>query len=167
QLLRYFAPARRTVGFHYKSYDYSIKPPLIRADIRRLKATTNGHICVYLPAYHSSVLSTIFNKINVEWHLFAPDCNEPQRRKNVQIFPVGNNVFVDSFKSCSGVVTSAGFELCAEAMYLKKKLLAIPIRNQYEQECNAAALKKLGVMVLPGLQGHEADIRRWLAGNKV
>ena len=33
-------------------------------------------------------------------------------------------------------------------MYLKKKLLSIPILNHFEQECNGAAMKKLGVKVI-------------------
>jgi hypothetical protein len=33
-------------------------------------------------------------------------------------------------------------------MFLNKKLLSIPIVNHFEQECNAEAMKKLGIKVL-------------------
>lgn len=46
---------------------------------------------------------------------------------------------------------SWGFETPAEAMYLNKKLLSIPILNHFEQECNAEAMKKLGIKVLKKL----------------
>ena len=57
----------------------------------------------------------------------------------------------------------AGFETPAEALYLKKKLLVIPMKGQYEQQCNAAALKKIGVPVIKSLkQKHIATIQAWL-----
>jgi predicted glycosyltransferase len=52
-----------------------------------------------------------------------------------------------------GVITGGGFETPAEAMYLGKKIITIPIKGQYEQYCNAEALKKFGALVL-----HDIDI---------
>ena len=47
-------------------------------------------------------------------------------------------------------------------MYLKKKLISIPIKNHYEQQCNAAALQKLGVKVLEDVDDNFADIvEKW------
>ncbi len=50
--------------------------------------------------------------------------------------------------NCRGVLCGAGFETPSEALYLKKKLLVIPMKNQYEQQCNAMALKEIGVPVI-------------------
>jgi hypothetical protein len=55
---------------------------------------------------------------------------------------------------------SAGFEGPSEALYLKKKLLVIPISGQYEQACNAAALQKMGVPVHFELNTNK--IQSWL-----
>ena len=49
---------------------------------------------------------------------------------------------------CFGIITAGGFETPAEAMYLNKKVMSIPIVNHFEQECNSEAMKKLGVTVL-------------------
>jgi hypothetical protein len=58
----------------------------------------------------------------------------------------------------------AGFELPAETLYLKKKLLVIPMKNQYEQYCNAAVLEKMGVTVLESLNlAHHRTINLWLS----
>lgn len=46
------------------------------------------------------------------------------------------------------MLCGAGFETPAEVLHLNKKLLVVPMKSQYEQHCNAAALKKLGVPVL-------------------
>lgn len=58
---------------------------------------------------------------------------------------------------------NAGFELPAEALYLKKKLLVIPIKKQIEQEYNAIALKKMGVLTLKRLDQNLISI--WSKSN--
>lgn len=54
----------------------------------------------------------------------------------------------------------AGFETPAEALFLDKKLFVIPIHNQYEQECNAAALDLLGIPNSKTLRKEE--IEKWV-----
>ena len=73
---------------------------------------------------------------------------------------------MDSFASCCGVICNAGFETCAEAMYLGKKLLAVPIKNQYEQTCNVAALQEMGIKTLKSLDGQQQKIQQWLASKR-
>ena len=67
----------------------------------------------------------------------------------------------------SGVITAAGFGTTSEALYLGKKLLVVPQKNQYEQACNAAYLKKMGVNVLKSFKKKRTDeIKDWLADHK-
>jgi uncharacterized protein (TIGR00661 family) len=71
-------------------------------------------------------------------------------------------LFNKSLLTCHGLITGGGFETPAEALYLKKKLISIPIKNHYEQQCNAAALKKMGVCVLEDVDEQFADIiEKW------
>jgi UDP:flavonoid glycosyltransferase YjiC (YdhE family) len=65
---------------------------------------------------------------------------------------------------CNGIITGGGFETPAEALYMGKKLMSIPIRGQYEQRCNAAALAQMGVTVLDDADTDHfaADISNWL-----
>ncbi len=149
QLLRNFAPCNQSIGFHFKRYDTFILPPIIRRDVLNIEPTKGDHITVYLPAFDHQLLIPIFHQFpEKEWHLFSPSCSEYFKDKNVHVNPVGNQSFLKSMKSGLGVVTSAGFETCAETMFLGKKLLTIPIKNQYEQLCNAAALNKMGIHVV-------------------
>ncbi len=100
-------------------------------------------------AFDHQLLIPIFHQFpEKDWHLFSPSCSEYFKDKNVNVNPVGNQSFLKSMKTGLGVVTSAGFETCAETMFLGKKLLTIPIKNQYEQLCNAASLKKMGIHVV-------------------
>ena len=67
----------------------------------------------------------------------------------------------------AGVLCGAGFETPAEALFLKKKLMVIPMRNQFEQQCNAAALKVIGVPVIKSLKKkHVETIQEWTMSGK-
>lgn len=145
-ILKYFAPCHKHIGFHFLRYDRFIEGPIIRSDVRNLNPTQGDHISVYLPAFDPETLVSIFNKFRqIKWEVFSPLCDQTMHRHHITVHPVGNEPFLRSMESCAGVVTSAGFETCAEAIYLGKKLLAIPIKNQYEQQCNAEALSGMGV----------------------
>lgn len=147
-ILKRFAPCHRPIGFHFLRYDRFIEGPVIRSEIRQLTPAEGDHITVYLPAFDHETLVSIFSEFKqVRWEVFSPLCKSAYTRDHMTIQPVGNEPFLKSLESCMGVVTSAGFETCAEAIYLGKKLMAVPIKNQYEQLCNAEALKKMGVPV--------------------
>lgn len=149
QLLRNFAPCKQSIGFHFKRYDTFILPPIIRREVLNIEPTQGDHVTVYLPAFDHQFLIPIFHQFpENEWHLFSPSCSEYFKDKNVVVNPVGNQSFLKSMKTGLGVVTSAGFETCAETMFLGKKLLTIPIKNQYEQLCNAASLHEMGIHVV-------------------
>lgn len=148
QILKRFAPTDHPIGFHFLRYDSFIEPPIIRKQIRELSPYITDHITVYLPAFDHETLASIFRRCgHIKWEIFSPLCDQKYTRGNVTVQPVGNEPFLESLESSTGVLTSAGFETCAEAMYLGKKLMVVPIRNQYEQLCNAAALSKMGVPV--------------------
>jgi uncharacterized protein (TIGR00661 family) len=63
--------------------------------------------------------------------------------------------------SSAGVLCGAGFEGPAEALFLEKKVLAIPMQEQYEQQCNAAALETIGVPVIKQLNEKYYDRIKW------
>ena len=70
---------------------------------------------------------------------------------------------MNSMVTAKGVLCGAGFETPAEALYLGKKLMVIPMKGQYEQQCNSAALKELGVPVIKSLKNKHLDkLRQWV-----
>mgnify|MGYP001216674612 CR=1 FL=1 len=160
--LQYFAYSKNYIGVHFDKYDKHILPPLLRDKIYHAKDTVfNDHISVYLPAYETKRLIDFFSQFpNYNFEIFSLDCKKEFSEKNLKIFPL-SDYFIESIISSSGCISSAGFEANAEALYLKKPLLSIPIKYQYEQACNAAALKKLGVKVISDL---DFDlVKDWLA----
>ena len=79
--------------------------------------------------------------------------------------PVNNENFTQSMVTGNGVITGAGFETPAETLYLGKKLLCLPIQGQYEQFCNAEALKDFGVPVIHSInEAFPALVKEWLGG---
>jgi uncharacterized protein (TIGR00661 family) len=87
------------------------------------------------------------SKIDVKWEVFSIRAKQKYTRENVTFFPANNDDFLNSLASCTGLLTGAGFETPAETLYLGKRLFCIPIKRQYEQYCNGAALKQLGIPV--------------------
>ena len=66
-----------------------------------------------------------------------------------------------------GVLCGAGFETPAEALFLNKKLMVIPMKGQYEQQCNAAALELMGVPVIKNLKKRQFEkIGQWLESDE-
>lgn len=145
-VLKYYAPAPYAVGLHFNRYDDYIFTPVIRNEIRQLEPVEKGHYTVYLPAVGERELLDVLQLLpGVRWQVFSRTTRYPYTEKNVDVFPVQHETFVKSLAGCNGLLTGAGFESPAEALYLKKKLFVIPIRGQYEQYCNAAALGEMGI----------------------
>ncbi|MCC5907719.1 MAG: hypothetical protein JJU13_16010 [Balneolaceae bacterium] len=169
QILKNFAPCSHSVGFHFRRYDSFIQPPIVRQEVLDMESGIGSHVTVYLPAFDHEQLVSHFMKLSkTEWHIFSPSCTEVYVEKNIIVNPVANLPFLKSLKTSKGVITSAGFETCAEAMFLGKKLMVIPIRNQYEQLCNAAALKQLGIHVIKKLDGSfDYQVRDWIENASV
>ncbi|MHC4574240.1 MAG: MJ1255/VC2487 family glycosyltransferase [Planctomycetota bacterium] len=53
--------------------------------------------------------------------------------------------FLSDLAGARGVIASAGFSLISECLYLKKKMLVLPVAGQYEQIINAHYIEKLGL----------------------
>lgn len=150
-VLNHYCPSTVKYGFHFEKYAESIFSPVIRKQVRELETSDLGHYVVYLPAYHDEVLYQFLWNFSARWVVFSKYTTTKYTKDNVTFLPVENEVFLNELASCKGVLTGAGFELPSEAMFLNKKLMVIPMENQFEQQCNAESLKRLGVTVLPKL----------------
>jgi uncharacterized protein (TIGR00661 family) len=148
-ILNHYAPATHYIGFHFNKYDDYIHTPVIRSEIRRLKPSNLGHYTVYLPAVDDKYIVKLLSQIpNIKWQVFSKHSKNSYVAGNVAVEPVNNEHFNLSLASCEGLLTGGGFEGPAEALYLGKKLLVAPMRYQYEQQCNAYALKQFGLPVI-------------------
>jgi uncharacterized protein (TIGR00661 family) len=148
-ILKHFAKATRYMGLHFKKYDDFIFTPVIKKEVLLAKPVIKNHITVYLSSYSDETLFQYLKQISgFNFHVFSRQADRCITDGNVQFMPVNNRHFTESMIESAGVITGAGFESPAEALHLQKKLMVIPIRGQYEQLCNAAALEQMGVKVL-------------------
>jgi uncharacterized protein (TIGR00661 family) len=148
-ILKHYAPSAKNIGLHFEKYDSFILPPIIKDEIITSEPINLNHITVYLPSFDKDCLQKAFSSIpGIQFHWFLNTVEQKHTIGNITYFPVNQKKFNKSLISCEGIITGGGFETPSEALYLGKKVLSIPIRNHYEQECNAAALKKLGVPVV-------------------
>ena len=163
-ILKHYAPSSKHIGLHFEKYDSFIHPPIIKDEIVQAEPKNLKHITVYLPSFQKDCLEKAFNKLpDVQFHWFLNDVQMKHTVGNITYFPVNHKLFNESLINCLGILTGGGFETPAEALYLGKKILSIPIREHYEQECNAAALKKLGVPVVYEVgDDFEKIIENWL-----
>jgi len=145
-ILKWMAPVKHPIGLHFENYDHFIKPPIIRDSLLNSNITNKGHYTVYLSNWGYEYLLPHFRNINAKFEIFT-NVKKPFRYKNCYIKPINKVYFDESFKSCEGIITAGGFQTCSEALYLNKKLIVVPIDNQYEQLCNVESLKRLGVNV--------------------
>lgn len=148
-ILNHYAPADQYIGFHFKNYDDHIYTPVIRSEVRKLNPSCGGHYTVYLPAYGDEFITSLLKKYpNIKWEVFSKKAQKIHIEDHIKIWPVNNDAFLSSLESCTGLLTGGGFEGPSEALFLYKKLLVVPMKNQYEQQCNALALEKMGVPVV-------------------
>jgi uncharacterized protein (TIGR00661 family) len=168
-LLKYYAPSTKHFGFHFKKYDDNIYTPVIRQQVRALTPANKGHYTVYLPAYDDKRIIKVLSQFkNTEWQVFSKHNKTKFTQGNITIQPIYNEAFIQSLATAEGVLCGAGFETPAEALYLQKKLMVIPMKGQYEQQCNAAALKKMGVPVIKSLKKKHTDkIKSWLKSKEI
>lgn len=164
QILKRYAPTEKQFGLHFESYDSTIFTPIIRKEIREAKTKKLGHYTVYLPAYDDDRIFSVLSQVpEVRWQVFSKHNKKEKTAANVHIQPINNEAFIESLLTCDGLFCGGGFEAPAEALFLKKKLMVIPMKGQYEQQCNAAALYKMGIPVISSLKKkHVNKIKNWV-----
>jgi len=168
-VLKNYAPANAHVGFHFDRFDDWIYTPVIRSEIRNMRVESRDHYTVYLPAYDDRKLLPLLAKIpHVRWHIFSKHTKKSYHVGKLSVYPVNKEEFAASMVSAKGILCGAGFETPAEALYLRKKLLVVPMKAQYEQHCNAAALKRIGVPVVKKMKKKHLDkITEWIESDTI
>jgi len=161
-ILKWMAPVTIPIGLHYEKYDNFIFKPIISDDVIKTNTLDAGHYTVYLPSYSLVNLIEELSSLNNIFHIFHSDIKTVYRFKNCVIYPIDKPSFVTSFINSHGIITNAGFQTSSEALYMSKKLMVIPVIGQYEQECNAKALKNMGIMT-----GKLEDIEFFLQTDKI
>jgi len=165
-LLKNYARANHYIGLHFEKYDEFIFHPVIKKEMLGAEPINKNYITVYLPSYCEPQLGVIFHAFKeFRFQIFSRETTQAKTSGNIQFIPVDRSLFNQSLIHSTGIITGGGFETPAEAIHLGKKIISIPIRGQYEQICNAAALEKLGVTCLKSIDENFSSIfYNWIEG---
>tara|TARA_B100001057_G_scaffold292436_1_gene292505 strand:- start:971 stop:1960 length:990 start_codon:yes stop_codon:yes gene_type:complete len=167
-ILRYFAPSEHGIGFDYNKDISNNFYPIIKSELKNVKINEENHFTVYLPSYSINNITNFFLNIDdVKWHVFSPKISSSIQKKNIQFFPTDYKIFEKSILSCKGIICNAGFETTSEALYLGKKLMVVPMKNQFEQYYNSNILSKMGVKILTDLKTKRIEsVKKWIFSGK-
>jgi uncharacterized protein (TIGR00661 family) len=167
-LLKNYARATSYVGLHFEQYDDFIFTPVIKKEILQASVRNLGHFTVYLSAFSDAFLLKQFALLPAfRFEVFSKSVKQRTQVGNVSFIPVNQRSFNESMINAYGVITGAGFETPAEVLHLGKRLLVIPIKGQYEQLCNAAALERMGVTVIHAIdENFGRKLMSWIALGK-
>jgi uncharacterized protein (TIGR00661 family) len=163
-LLKDYVQATHHIGLHFEKYHPAIFGAIIKKEIIQASPINGHHVTVYLPALSDVALKRLFTSVRGPlFEIFSRETKVAHREGPLLFRPIEQAAFNQSLIGCSGIICGAGFETPAEALQLGKKILAIPIKGQYEQYCNAAALNRLGINTLLSPQSLEPKhITNWL-----
>ncbi|MBI5148221.1 hypothetical protein HZA33_00915 [Candidatus Pacearchaeota archaeon] len=116
-----------------------IVPPFIREDVRKAKSKRGNEILVYLTRKNARIINTL-KKINEKFIIYG--YNIKKKTENLEFRE--KESFLEDLRNCRAVISTAGFTLISEAIYLKKPYFALPLKGQFEQVLNALFIKKAG-----------------------
>ena len=128
----------------------NVCPPLIRKEILYRGNNYNGkHILVYLvnAGYMKEVIEWHQLNPEVEIHCFTDAVSVKEKweyQKKLFFHPLDDRKFLHYMAGAAALATTAGFETVCEAMYCGKPVLMVPVKNHFEQWCNARDAAKVG-----------------------
>jgi len=143
--LRFYTPINSTISSHFYHFNQTILPPFIENGLKNQDAVPvkKNTFLVYLAWEEQDQMISILNTIKGNEFIYYSSVDKVVQIGNVTLKPFSNKYFKQDLISCNGLLTNAGFQLPAEAIYLGKKILCKPLVGQPEQEHNAKTLKRL------------------------
>ncbi len=160
-VLKWMAPVSDPIGVHFERYDNFIYTPIIKESLIKLETVNKGHYVVYLPTYNvEQILTQVYRIKQIKFEIFT-NVKKSHWMGKCHILPIKRDLFDESIRTCDGVISTGGFQTSVESLYLGKRLMVIPTKGQYEQQCNAESLKNLGCHV-----GDISDIDNFIGNGK-
>lgn len=123
-----------------------IVPPILRPEILGATSEDGDHLLVYQTSESFTELPDILRETGVECRIygFRRDLTEDLIDGNLRFRPFDERTFIDDLRTARAVIASGGFTVMSEAVYLRKPMLAVPLKKQFEQVLNARYLEHEG-----------------------
>lgn len=117
-------------------------PPILRPEILAAQPRPGEHVLVYCTQVYESLLDDLRSLPSVPFRLYGFE--RAGKERNLEFKKFSASGFLDDLASARAVIATAGFTLLGEALHLRKPLLALPMKGQFEQELNAFLLGRQG-----------------------
>lgn len=134
----------------------TLVPPILRSDVRALEPVTGDHVLVYYN--HGDGAGNVLHALKAARQKTMvygfPDTLVPDDDPYLEQRPPSREGFLEDLATSRAVLSTAGFTLMSEALYLGKPLLAVPNGGIFEQTLNAQFLERLGL----GEQANQEDL---------
>lgn len=117
-------------------------PPLLRQEVKSIEPKEGENWLAYLTHFRLADEIMAWSDKHPEVKL---DCfwDHPIRKKeyayspSLTFHPIDAAKYLHKMTHCAGLISTAGFESVAEAMYLGKPVMMVPVPNHIEQMINA------------------------------
>ncbi len=133
-----------TTFFHpeIRKKNTSLHPPILRPEILNATVSDGDHLLVYQTAVGNDNLEAVLAKTGLECRIYGmrKGLQEEEVDGNLRHRPFSDYGFIRDLASSRAVIAGSGFTLMGEAVYLRKPMLAIPLKGQFEQVMNARYL---------------------------
>lgn len=124
-------------------------PPLIREEIINVKkADSYGFVLAYCSQPYMIEDLVKWNENQNEVKCYTSRSNIKKEFLDIECIEfcdIDAHRFIDDMTMCDSVFTTSGFESICEAGYLGKPITIVPMRNHYEQLCNAYDAERIGI----------------------
>ncbi|MES1205724.1 MAG: MJ1255/VC2487 family glycosyltransferase [Pseudomonadota bacterium] len=124
----------------------SLHPPVLRPEILAARPEAGGHLLVYQTSTSNESLSQVLQGCGHECRIYGlrRDIVTDVVEGNLRYRPFSEAGFIDDLRTARGVLATGGFTLMGEAVYLRRPMLVVPIRKQFEQVLNGRYLEAQG-----------------------
>ena len=122
----------------------TLVPSLLRDEVLAATSQPGEHLLVYGRISETAVAALKSSGVPAHVYGGRDNVTEDERDANLLYRPFANEAFIDDLRTSRGVVASAGYSLMSEAVYLRKPMLALPLKGQFEQQMNSRYLSALG-----------------------
>ena len=162
-----YTPIKNVIPSHFSHFNQYILPPFLSKIItnHKLKANSKDNVLVYLAWEELEKMIALLHQIEEKHFIYYCDIQNEKKIKNVTLKPFSENGFKNDLIESKYLITNAGFQLPAEALFIGKKILCKPLDGQPEQEHNAKILNDLGYATISKTIDINS-INNWLHSSK-
>ena len=121
--LRFYTPINSAISSHFYHFNQPILSPFIEESLKNKEGVSvmKNTFLVYLAWEEKDQMISILNTIKSNEFIYYCSVDKEEQIDNVTLKPYSNKKFKKDLVVCNGLLTNAGFQLPAEAIYLGKK----------------------------------------------